>query len=208
MRFSYNFLRSLCVLGFRLFFRGRLFQVQRVPLTGGVLLVCNHQSFLDPMLATLALRRECHYMARDTLFKNPRFRRLIEWLNAFPVRRGSADITAIKETLRRLKAGGLVTVFPEGTRTIDGAVGAMQPGVVLLARKANVPLVPCLIDGAYQAWPRSARLPRPAPIRVAYGEPLLPSDIASLDDQACIDEVRRRIVALQTEYGRASSRPR
>ncbi len=183
-------------------FRGRVFDARRVPRTGGVLLVCNHQSFFDPILATVALPRECHYMARDSLFRNKWFRKLIESLNAFPVRRGAADVGAIKETLRRLKRGALVTVFPEATRTTDGTVRPMQSGVILIARKARVPLIPTLILGAFEAWPRHARLPHPAPIIVAYGQPVTPEQLADLDDQQAIDLLRQRIITLMHDYRR------
>lgn len=196
MRSWYRFCRFLCQLSFLALFRGRTFGVRYVPRTGGVLLVCNHQSFLDPVLATLALPRECHYMARDTLFANPRFRKLIESLNAFPVKRGTADVGAIKETLKRLKSGGLVTVFPEATRTPDGSVQPMQPGVVLLARKARVPIVPTMILGAFEAWPRQAKLPHPARVIVAYDEPIPVERLEQMDEMACIELVRARIVEM------------
>jgi 1-acyl-sn-glycerol-3-phosphate acyltransferase len=199
MRPLYRFGYVLCNLGYVGFFRGRVFGRAHVPLSGGVLLVCNHQSFLDPVLATLALPRECHYMARDSLFAIPRLRRLIETLNAFPVRRGTADVTAIKETLRRLKAGALITMFPEGTRTTDGSVQPMQSGAVLIARKAGVPIVPTAIMGAFEAWPRTARLPRPHPIVVAYDAPIPPDQLGEPD--AAMDEIRRRIVRLMERYG-------
>ena len=200
MRRWYRFCRAVTQALFLLLFRGRVFGVRNVPLDGGVLLVCNHQSFLDPILATLAPPRECHYMARDTLFGNRLFRRLIESLNAFPVRRGTGDIGAIRETLRRLKHGVLVTAFPEGTRTWDGRVGAMQTGVVLIARKARVPLVPTLILGAYEVWSRQAVLPRPAPVIIAYGEPLWPDQMKELSDEGCINVVRDRILEMMERY--------
>lgn len=112
MRPWYRFCRLFCHLGFRYFLGGRALHCERVPVTGGVLLICNHQSFADPVLATVELPRECHFMARDSLFRGP-LKKLIESLNAFPVKRATADIGAIKETLRRLKQGGLITVFPE-----------------------------------------------------------------------------------------------
>ncbi|MFN0134751.1 MAG: lysophospholipid acyltransferase family protein [Phycisphaerae bacterium] len=205
MRPWYRFCRFFCHAAFLLFFRGRVFGSRRVPLTGGVVLVCNHQSFLDPVLATLALQRECHYMARDTLFKNGRFRWLIESLNAFPIKRGTADIGSIKETLRRLKAGALITVFPEGTRSPDGSVLPMQSGVVLIARKAGVPMIPTLILGAFEAWPRHAKLPRPRPVIVAYGEPLTAEQIKSMDEKECVAELRRRIIEMMREYAKHPS---
>jgi len=171
-----------------------------VPRAGGVLLVCNHQSYLDPVLATLALPRECHYMARDTLFRHPLFRRLIRSLNAFPIKRGAADLAAIKETLRRLKAGHLVVAFPEATRTTDGTLGPMHTGVILLARKAGVPIVPTMILGAFESWPRHARLPRPHPVIVAYGPPMTPDLLERLDDEACLRRVRDCIQEMMDRY--------
>jgi 1-acyl-sn-glycerol-3-phosphate acyltransferase len=200
MRLWYRFCRIMSQALFTGLFRGRVFGARRVPRTGGVLLVCNHQSFLDPVLATLALPRECHYMARDTLFRRPFFRRLIESLNAFPIKRGTADVGAIKETLRRLKAGHLVTTFPEATRTEDGSMGAMHPGVILLARKARVPIVPTVILGAFEAWPRHSPLPKPHGILVAYSEPLRPETLAELSDEECIRTVRDRILGLLERY--------
>jgi 1-acyl-sn-glycerol-3-phosphate acyltransferase len=202
MRRWYRYCRVAANALFIVLCRGRVFGRRNVPLTGGVLLVCNHQSFFDPILATLALPRECHYMARDSLFRNRWFRRLIESLNAFPIKRATADVGAIKETLRRLKRGALVTAFPEATRTRDGSVRPMQPGVVLLARKARVPLVPALILGAYEAWPRQAALPRPAPIIVAYAPPLWPAQMEGRSDEECIELVRARILEMMMRYRR------
>jgi 1-acyl-sn-glycerol-3-phosphate acyltransferase len=204
-RWGYWISRRIAQAMFALFFRGRVRGVQRVPRRGGVLLVSNHQSFLDPILATLALPRECSYMARDTLFENSRFRRLIEYYNAFPVKRGTADMRAIKETIRRLKGGFPVVTFPEATRTADGSIAEMRGGVVLLARKTGVPIVPTLIDGAFEAWPRGAKLPRPAPIVVAYDEPFDARAHGDWSDDACIAHVRGRILALRARYGRGDA---
>jgi 1-acyl-sn-glycerol-3-phosphate acyltransferase len=197
MRRGYAICRWIAQLLYIFIFRGRVFGTARVPRTGGVLLVSNHQSFLDPVLATLALPRECNYMARDTLFAIRWLRPIMEYLNAFAVKRDTADMGAIKETLRRLKAGKLVLAFPEGTRTEDGSVGPMRAGVVLLARKARVPIAPMLILGAFESWPRTARLPRPHPVLVAYGEPICPHEHLEWGDDQCVELVRGQIIALQ-----------
>lgn len=200
MRPHYRVSRRICQISFAMLFRGRVFGTQRVPVEGGVLLLANHQSYLDPMLATLALPRECHYMARDTLFEHPAMRRLIEAYNAFPIKRGAADLRGIKEALRRLKNGGLVTAFPEGTRTIDGSVGPMLPGSVVLARKAKVPIVPTAILGAYKAWPKQSKLPHPAPVIVAYDDPVSLDEIRAASDEEIIGDVRARIIALRDRF--------
>ncbi len=202
MRPHYRIGRRICHCVFTTLLRGRTFGVRNVPVEGGVLLVCNHQSFLDPMLATLALPRECCYMARDSLFRNETFARLIRAFNAFPIKRGTADLKGIREALQRLKAGMLVTAFPEGTRTLDGSVGPMHAGTILMSRRAKVPVVPATILGAYKAWPRHARFPRPVPIIVSYGEPLWPAQAAELSDEQAITVVRDRIVDMYERYRR------
>lgn len=200
MRWYYRFCQWGCRLIFLLFFRGRAYHAYRVPREGGVLLACNHQSFLDPVIAAYALPRECHFMGRDTLFENPWFAKLIESLNCYPIKRGAADTRAIKESLRRLKGGAALVAFPEGTRTTDGRLGTLLPGVILIARKARVPIVPTYIAGAYQAFPRSAKLPRRKPISVAYGQPISADALASMSDEQCMAAVRDELLRLEARY--------
>ena len=178
------------------------------PASGSVLYLCNHQSFLDPALMGMGLRRPVNYMARDSLFRNPLFGRFIASLNAFPVKRGQADTGAMKEALRRLKAGGQLVVFPEGTRTRDGTIGPFLPGVSLLARRAADWVVPMVIDGAFEAWPRTSPLPRPRHVEVAYCRPLGREDIARLTGEEILDLARRRMIDMQTELRRRLGRPK
>lgn len=202
MRWSYWFCRFLCQCTVVLLLRTRVFGLRRFPAHGGVLLVSNHQSFLDPVLATMALPREGNYMARDSLFRKKWFKNLIEFLNAFPVKRGTADMVAIKETMRRLKDGRVVLVFPEGTRTPDGCVGPMLAGLATVARKCQVPIVPTLIDGVFQAWPRDRLLPGFGDVVVEYGEAILPADYARMSPDELTAEIRRRIIAMQHRWHR------
>jgi 1-acyl-sn-glycerol-3-phosphate acyltransferase len=109
--------------------------------------------------------------------------------------REGLGLGGIKETLKRLKRQELVLMFPEGTRTRDGEVGKLKPGFCALARRAAVPLIPVAIEGAFDCWPRSHPLPLPGVIHIQFGEPLLPADIAPLDDAQLLAEVDRRIRA-------------
>jgi 1-acyl-sn-glycerol-3-phosphate acyltransferase len=195
----YMLMRQGCWWSYILLLGGRAWGHRNVPRSGGVLLVCNHQSFLDPMLATLALPRQCSYMARDSLFRNSTFRRLIESLNAFPVRRGEADLRAIKETIRRLRDGYAVLIFPEGTRSASGQMGPIQPGVAMLAQRAGVPVAPMAIDGACDVWPRDSKLPRAGKVQVKYGRPFSVEEIASMSPQQLVDSCRQRIQGLLDE---------
>ena len=202
----YKFARRLLQVVFSLCFSVRCTGRRNVPATGGVLLASNHQSFLDPILVGFGLHREVHYMARETLFRNPLAGWLIRALYAFPVKRHSADLPAIKKTLRFLKNGEVVNLFTEGTRTRDGKIGKMQPGIVMLARKAGVPVVPVVIDGAFEAWPRDHKLCHCYPIRVMYGRPISPEQIrVEGDDRAALSLWRQQIQMqqeLRNRYGR------
>jgi 1-acyl-sn-glycerol-3-phosphate acyltransferase len=192
-RIWYDVLRVVCRLAAILFFRIRCRERKFVPLSGGGLVMSNHQSHLDPVLVGLATDRRLNYLARDTLFKFAPFRWLINSLDAIPLDREGLGLGGLKETLKRLKRGELVLIFPEGTRTRDGEVGTLKPGFCALARRAGVPLLPVGIDGAFDSWPRSQLLPAPAVIHIQFGEPLAPEDIAKLDDRALVAEMDRRI---------------
>ena len=193
MRWTYRFARATFAFVFYTFFRGRVYCRERVPPTGRVLLVSNHQSHVDPVVTTLPLPRECHFIARDTLFKNPVFRRIITHLNAFPIKRGAADVGALKEMLRRLKAECAVVIFPEGTRTKDGSLGQFRPNSLAVAKKARVTIVPVTVSGAFEALPRGSVLPRPKRVSVAYCEPIPAEQVAEWDEAQISSTIRQRI---------------
>jgi 1-acyl-sn-glycerol-3-phosphate acyltransferase len=186
-----------------LFLGVRVFDKHNVPKRGGVLLLSNHQSFFDPLLAAMGLPRECHFMARDSLFTNPAFGWLITSVNAFPIKRGTADMRAIKEIMRRLKAGMVVVAFPEGTRSTDGKVGPFLPGMTAAAMKTKATIVPVRIDGAYRAWPRHRKWPTPTSTTVRYGQPLRPEEMDGYTAQSLSDEMRRRVIALSREISQS-----
>ena len=193
-------LQWLCIM----LFRTRIIGMRNVPKRRGVLLVCNHQSFMDPVLAGMALGiyREGNYMARDSLFHPKWFGKLISYLNTFPVKRGTADLTAIKEAMRRLKQGRVVLVFPEGTRSPDGRITPMLAGLATFAKKCEVPVVPVLVDGMAQAWPRHQLLPRRGDVIVQYDKAIWPAEYASMSAEELTQTIRQRIVRMQTELHR------
>ncbi len=144
-----------------------------IPKTGGFLIACNHVSNLDPFLIGLSLRRRISYMAKDTLFHNAILKFMLDRVEAFPVRRETSDIRALRETLRRLKRGSPVVMFPEGTRRVAGSGGKTQSGVGFLALKADVPVLPVYIHGSDQVLPPGASVPRRSRVTVIFGEPLV-----------------------------------
>jgi 1-acyl-sn-glycerol-3-phosphate acyltransferase len=196
-RLWYAVLQQVARVLFVTAFGIRVYGRRHLPLRGGVLVVSNHQSYLDPVLAAVGMPRPYHPMARASLFRFPPFAWLIRSLHAFPVKRGSADMGAIREALRRLKGGAVVLMFPEGTRTRDGSIGRLQAGPVLLARRAGVPVLPMVIDGAFEAWPRTRPVPLPHPIRVACGRPFFADELAEGDADDLVETIRGRMVDLQ-----------
>jgi 1-acyl-sn-glycerol-3-phosphate acyltransferase len=187
--------RAFAVLVYGLRVVGR----ENWPQNGGGLICANHQSVFDPPLVGLTCERRMNYLARDTLFRVPILAPLIRFLDAIPIDREGMGLSGIKETLRRLKAGELVLIFPEGTRTRDGEMGPLKPGFISLARRGGVPLIPVGFDGAYQAWPRTARFPRFGRIAVVIGEPISPEQISAASDEELLVELELRIRKCHTE---------
>jgi 1-acyl-sn-glycerol-3-phosphate acyltransferase len=177
------------ILLFSIRCRGR----EHIPAEGGVLVCSNHQSFFDPVLVGLGFHRRMNYLARKTLFRFFAFRWLIEFLDAIPIDREGSGLGGLKETLKRLKRGELVLIFPEGTRTRDGEVAPLKPGFVALARRSKAPLLPVAVDGAYDAWPREARFPRLSRVHVWIGQPMAPDLVKALSDEQLVAELERRI---------------
>jgi len=203
MRWWWRLATTLIRVGGAAAWQLRAYGVENIPRTGGVLLAANHQSFLDPPLVGSCLPREMHFMARKTLFRNPLFGALIGRCNAFPIERDTADVKGVKEAIARLQAGNLLLVFPEGTRTRDGSIGRMKPGIGVLAERAAVPIVPVLIDGAYKVWPKDRSLPGRGRIRIVFGQPM--SGVPE-SGMTAGDRIRDAIVGLK-ETWRTGRRP-
>ena len=192
-RLWYGFLHLACRLLATVLFRIRVRGREWLPREGGVLVLSNHQSHFDPVLIGLACDRRLNYLARESLFSFTPFRWLIESLDAIPIDREGLGLSGLKETLRRVKRGELVLIFPEGTRSRDGDIAPLKPGFSALASRAAVPLLPVAIEGAYDAWPRRQLLPGIATIHIQFGEPLSPAAAAALDERQLVAEVERRI---------------
>lgn len=137
---------------------------RHMPQTGPALLIANHQSFFDPVLIGIAARRRLSYLARKTLFDNRFFAFLIDTLNAVPIDQDGVGKEGIKTILAQLQQGRAVVVFPEGERTEDGKMLPLKPGISLLIKRVNAPIIPIGIAGAHAAWPRHQLLPLPAPL--------------------------------------------
>jgi 1-acyl-sn-glycerol-3-phosphate acyltransferase len=162
-----------------------------VPARGGVLVVSNHQGNLDPVLLGCRMERPMSYLGKSDLFEvHPFCTWLIRSLGGIPVRQGAGDVGAVKETIQRLREGHVLNFYPEGARTKDGEIGPLEKGVALIVRRSGVPVVPAVIVGSFEAWPRKRSVLRPWPIRVRYGPPM---DLAGQDSEEIIATIDRTL---------------
>jgi 1-acyl-sn-glycerol-3-phosphate acyltransferase len=192
-RLIHDILRVLARLVVVWLFRFRVAGRENWPATGGALICANHQSFLDPPLVGLTCPRRLTYLGRTTLFKNRLLAAIIKFLDTIPIDREGGGLSGLKETLRRLKGGDMVLIFPEGTRTSDGRMQPLKPGFCAVARRSKVPLVPVALDGAYDIWPRTNPLPRGGRLAVVIGEPINAATVSQLSDEELVAELARRI---------------
>lgn len=200
--------RFLCHVFTIVFFRYRAYGRENIPIEGAFVLACNHQSFMDPVFCGISVKRHVTYMARDTLFKNRFFGPLIASVNAIPISRDKPEIAVMRLVIDRLREGAAVCLFPEGTRTEDGRIAAFKPGFGLLCRRSKAAVVPVLVEGAFEAWPRHKKLFRPgSPIVVQFGKPLEPQQIADMTNEQLADTVTQTLREMQNEVRRKQGKP-
>lgn len=166
---------------------------------GPFILAGNHSSLLDWVFVARFVGRPVRFVLSREFYDQPGFSPLYRRLGVVPIRDGAIELSAIRQLLANLERGEIVGVFPEGRITLDGALLPAQPGIVSIAARAGVPIVPVGVRGAFEAFPRQALVPRPRPVAVAYGEPFdVPRSAArSRDEQVRVAaDLMRRIAEL------------
>jgi 1-acyl-sn-glycerol-3-phosphate acyltransferase len=206
-RLLYAASRLVVAVLLALIYRLRAFGGHRVPTSGPVLLVANHQSHLDAPVIATTCRRPLWFVARVGLFKSRPFAWLIRTFNAIPIRQGESDAAAIRAIIARLKAGGAVLIFPEGARTFDGSMQPFARGAAVLIRRTGCPVVPVAVDGCFEAWPRTRTLPRlwGQRLAVAFGEPIAHDELMSRGPDAALERLAREIEVLRRRLRRLRS---
>jgi 1-acyl-sn-glycerol-3-phosphate acyltransferase len=174
----------------RAYFGLRLHGTEHIPGEGALVIVPNHQTYADPPLVTIPVRRPVYYMAWSRLFDIPVFNRFIRLLRAFPVDIDARDARATREAVRLLQRGAAVMIFPEGERTPDGRLQRFKPGAFRLAVSVKVPVLPVTIVGGDRSWPPGRILPRPGRITITYHPPLYPN--TALDSRAAAEDLSAR----------------
>jgi 1-acyl-sn-glycerol-3-phosphate acyltransferase len=149
-----------------------VYNPERVPLTGPVILASNHASILDPPLIGSGIHRDINYLARESLFDKPIVGWVLRKWNSVPVDREGGGAAGLRAIMDRLLAGGGIILFPEGTRTRDGKLQPARAGIGLTVIKSEAPVVPVRVFGTLEAMSRGKRLPRPHHVAVKYGKPM------------------------------------
>jgi 1-acyl-sn-glycerol-3-phosphate acyltransferase len=189
VKLHYRIGRAALLILARVLWRFRSTGGERVPAEGPVLIACNHVSNWDPILVGLGVRREIHFVAKEELFRNLFLRKLIQAYNAMPMRRGVLDRKGLKQATGVLTSGGVLLVFPEGTRSRTGELRKARPGIGFIGGTTGAPVVPAYITGSQNL--REA-FRRRRGLSVVYGEPMPPARPTTTDGYR---ELAERIMA-------------
>ena len=158
---------SIMKVLFRISFKG----AENIPRSGGVIIASNHAAYSDPPCLGACIPREVTYFAKKELFNVPVVREFITYANSIPVDRQGFSKSALNEVIKRLKDGWAVLIFPEGTRTRTGEFLEPKSGAGMMAVMADVPIVPCFVEGSFMAKPFRSK------ITIHFLPPFKPSDI-------------------------------
>ena len=178
----------------KIFFTCKFSGLENLPLQGSYIIASNHNSNIDPFILAISQKRKFSYVAKETLFRNKFASFVMHRLSAFPIKRDSSDFRAIRETLKRLRNGCPVILFPEGTRLAKGKPKQAQRGVGLIAVKAKVPVIPVYINGSDKVLAPGAKWFKRYPITVTFGKSMIFSREQSYSDIA--NQIMREIYTL------------
>ena len=177
----------------KLWFRHRCEGSEQVPAEGPVLLVANHASYLDPPMVGISTKREVNFLAQAGLAVFPPLRWWLAQVGVTLIDRDAPSKDALRMLGNSLRAGEVVGIFPEGTRSRDGSVAPFKSGVEFLVRRSKAIVVPIGIDGTFRAMSRSMRLPRPRKVVVRFGAPWTPEQVLA---EGGVERLRREVAAL------------
>ncbi|MEN3190687.1 MAG: lysophospholipid acyltransferase family protein [Atribacterota bacterium] len=155
----YYIARAICWLLLKIFWRMEVKGIDNIPEKGGLILASNHVSYLDPVVLGISVKRKVYFIAKKEVFNNIFSSFILRNLNAFPVNRENIDIIAFKKAISILKEGGVLGIFPEGTRSSNGKLQELKSGVLKIAKKVGVPILPVGIIGTHKIYPQGKKLP-------------------------------------------------
>ncbi len=176
-----------------LFFPIKVYGFKNLPKKGAYILASNHESYIDPIVIGLSCRRKICYMAKDSLFRNKFVSVVLNQVGAFPIKRGASDIGAIKITLKILKEGVPVVLFPEGTRIVSQK--RTHGGVGLITAQSGVPVIPVFIKGSDRVLPKGAKFLKRHKVKIFLGPVVRFKEFSSAHQIA--DHIMGKIRSLQ-----------
>jgi len=189
-QWALDIVRPVVGLLSRLCWRIRWRNSEQIPVTGGLIIAANHQTYIDPFWVCVQVKRPVRFLAWDAAFNWPIVGFFLRLFGAWPLQLEGADPGPIRRSLQWISEGGAVVIFPEGGRgNTDGSMKKCKAGAVRMALEAGVPILPVTIRGGERVWPSSFRLPRLGPpVEIVY-HPIM--HVAQCQDEGVRDCARR-----------------
>lgn len=157
---------------------------ENIPKTGGVVLCPNHISNYDPLAVATHMKRQVHFMAKAELYKNFIVRKVLLAVGTIPVDRGKVSLETPKESLRVLKNGEILGIFPEGTRVKNGERRKPMEGFVVFALKTKSPILPVHIEGEYKFRGKiNIKFGKPIELNEYYGKKVKPEEMSKISEK-------------------------
>ena len=157
---------------------------ENIPETGGVVLCPNHISNYDPLAVATHMKRQVHFMAKAELYKNFIVRKVLLAVGTIPVDRGKVSLETLKESLRVLKNGEILGIFPEGTRVKNGERRKPMEGFVVFALKTKSPILPVHIEGEYKFRGKiNIKFGKPIELNEYYGKKVKPEEMSKISEK-------------------------
>jgi 1-acyl-sn-glycerol-3-phosphate acyltransferase len=195
----YKFARGIGRAYLRIFYRLDVRGLENIPLEGPVVLSANHVSNIDPVMIGCSIDRVVHYMAKSELFRCKYNAKILGWLNAFPVKRGSNDRTALKKSIEILSQGGVLGIFPEGARRHDGIIGKGHPGAAFVALKTDAKIVPIGIVSAFKLYkPVYLNIGNPISLE-QYKDERTSTEIVNKVTEHLMERIREQVAEIKAE---------
>ena len=182
-----------------LMYRIKVFGKENIPRDGAVLVLSNHQSFFDPILCQNWRWRPFYYVARHTLYSGI-MGRIIDWFYTIPINQEKADLKSMRAIIDVLNRGRVVCLYPEGSRTFDGKIDEIKLGFSLLVRRTGATIVPMVIDGIFERWPRTQKYPKlGGRVGIIYGEPIDAAYFKEVGEKQFIREFTQTLHRMQND---------
>lgn len=198
-RIWHSIARILCSGIMCTLYRVRAYGMKHVPRKGPVIILCSHQCYLDPIFVQSWVPRNFHFIARRTLWNSKLLGALLNTMYVVPIKQGQGDIAAMRTIIAKLKAGNAVCLFPEGERTFDGMISDVKPGFGLISRRSGAGIVPVVLEGAFECWPRMKKFPKLSKVTVSFGEMITTEEIKRLGDREFAKFLTHRLRQMHNE---------